>query len=76
MTVKYRTNGSSSNNSMVGTFPIATTNVVTREFTPQTKSNAKSLHSLQIIFNDAESNIPMNFELHDISIVYRERKVK
>jgi hypothetical protein len=79
MDIKYRTNGESTptksftNNDSWG----ASGSVKTISFVPSTKSEAKDIHSLKLLFNDSgATNVGMNFELHDISIVYRARKVK
>jgi len=56
---------------------VSATTLKTAVFLPTNKSDAKSVHSIKLIFNDSgATDFGMNFEIHDISIVYRARKVK
>ncbi len=76
LTIQYRKNGSVSNNSLVGSFSTSLTGLSTVSFVPTDKSIAKNLHSLQFVLNSAQILLPNNIEIHDMSIVYRGKKVK
>ena len=76
---RWRKNGQSTpNNSFTAITDFADASDVSQAiFKPTSKVDAKGIHSLQLLFNTDESQlIHMDFELHDVSIVYRERKVK
>jgi hypothetical protein len=76
LTIQYRKNGSVSNNSLVGSFSTSLTGLSTVSFVPTDKSIAKNLHSLQFVLNSAQVSLPNNIEIHDMSIVYRGKKIK
>jgi hypothetical protein len=80
MDIRYRTNGQTTSRnfgSNYNAWGAAGSNLNTVQFVPATKSEAKDVHSVKLLFNDSgATNVGMNFELHDISIVYRARKVK
>ncbi len=76
LTIQYRKNGSVSNNSLVGSFSTSLTGLSTVSFVPADKSIAKNLHSLQFVLNSAQVLLPNNIEIHDMSIVYRGKKIK
>ena len=86
--IRYRTDGESTNKEFSstatsknddsnnwGTVDAAT--LKTAVFIPNVKSDAKAKHSIKLLFNDTgATDVGMNFAIHDISIVYRGRKVK
>jgi hypothetical protein len=86
--IRYRVNGESTNKEFLSTATsknddsnnwgaVSATTLKTAVFLPTNKSDAKSVHSIKLIFNDSgATDFGMNFEIHDISIVYRARKVK
>ena len=80
MGVKWRKNGQETTNDFISTSSSdnfgSASDVSQAIFKPTNKIDAKGIHSLQLVFNVTNSAIHMNFELHDISIVFRERKVK
>ena len=77
MDIKYRKDGGSSNNDLTGTWVNSTSDIKTLSFVPTVKANAKDCHSIKLVFNSTEAtNVGADFEIHDISIVYRGRKVK
>lgn len=59
-----------------GSFTDASSNTLTAEFIPATKAQSKNLYSVQLFFNSSGSAIPMDFKIHDITIVYQKRAIK
>ena len=75
--IAYKKDGGSSNNDLTGTWVNSTSDIKTLSFVPTVKANAKDCHSIKLVFNSTEAtNVGADFEIHDISIVYRGRKVK
>ena len=79
MSLNYKSfskDGVASPLSFTGSFTNASSNTLTAEFVPATKSQSKNLYSVQLLFNNSGSGIHMDFKIHDISIVYQKRSIK
>jgi len=72
---KSATDDGETHRSFTGSFGTKT-EVSTQAFVPTTSSQAKKLHSFQLVFNKDGADIPMDFELHDITVVYRKKIIK
>ena len=77
-TVKYYPNKSSNAVALTGGDLATTGSYITAKLTPNPKTGGRSVHSIQIaIDSTGASGVGYNdFELHDISIVYKEKSLK
>ena len=77
-TVKYYPNKSSNAIALTGGDLATTGSYITAKLTPNPKTGGRSVHSIQIaIDSTGAGGVGYNdFELHDISIVYKEKSLK